>query len=790
MNGPLPEWLERWLGVDSSTSGEGTTWRVTSSWDFPPSVTLAVLILAAGWAGVLYWREGGEAGRFMRGFLALLRFLVFSLVLFMLAEFVVSLERTGLPHLAVLFDESASMSIADRHDARVLSAWDERLKKVGFDEMTRINLARTPWLENDAAWVRELSDRYKLRFYFVSADARGASTSDDAAEALRAAEATGESSRLGRAVRSVLNDLRGTPPAAVVLMSDGITTEGESLSQAADYAKRRGVPLYVVGIGSGEPVRDVSLLDLVVDEVVFVNDVINFEVKLLATGYAGRPLRLVLKDKPDGTVIEEMPVTAGPDGQPELVRLTHRPTTPGEYDYTLEISPLADETSVENNRITQHVTVVKQEIKVLFVQSYPNYEFRFLKHLLERDHTIKVSVVLQESDAGYAQSDPSALPVFPTRRDDLFAYDVIVFGDVNPTFLTPSALANLSAFVVEKGGGILFVAGPMYTPTAFRGTPLEALFPMELESVAIPDPRQTIVDGFQVIPTPLGLASPPFALGDTVKETEAVWTRLPELYWLMETPNMKPGARILAEHPVRLTADGRRFPVVSMQFVGAGKVLFHHTDETWRWRRRIGDAYLARYWVQAFRSLSRSKLLGKDRPAELDSDARSYSLGQPVRLRVRFYDERQAPNDDDGVDVVIERKGRPDERITLTRDGANRGLFERTIEPEVGSYHAWMARPSVTGTAPAADFTVEPPAGELHRIPLDTRELRQAAKVSFGRYYDLASFDRLPIELPKGQQVPVEGLPPIPLWNRWPVLGAFLLLIVSEWAIRKFKGML
>ena len=42
---------------------------------------------------------------------------------------------------------------------------------------------------------------------------------------------------------------------------------------------------------------------------------------------------------------------------------------------------------------------------------------------------------------------------------------------------------------------------------------------------------------------------------------------------------------------------------------------------------------------------------------------------------------------------------------------------------------------------------------------------------------------------PAARQVPVENLPPIPLWNRWPVLLLFLVLLIAEWLLRKRGGM-
>ena len=76
---------------------------------------------------------------------------------------------------------------------------------------------------------------------------------------------------------------------------------------------------------------------------------------------------------------------------------------------------------------------------------------------------------------------------------------------------------------------------------------------------------------------------------------------------------------------------------------GRGMVLFHTTDETWRWRRRIGDLYFARYWVQALRQLATAK--GSGKPAVLRVAKDEYDVGKPVALEVRYQDERLAPAD-------------------------------------------------------------------------------------------------------------------------------------------------
>jgi hypothetical protein len=228
-----------------------------------------------------------------------------------------------------------------------------------------------------------------------------------------------------------------------------------------------------------------------------------------------------------------------------------------------------------------------------------------------------------------------------------------------------------------------------------------------------------------------------------------------------------------------------------MQYVGAGKVLFHATDDTWRWRHRVGDVFFARYWIQSVRYLSRSKLLGKDQAVELSADRREFRRGEAVRLRVRFIDERQAPVADDGVVVVLEREGQKNQRISLQRNATNRGVFEGTFDDAMdGRYHAWIAAPTFEGKAPSADFLVVAPPGELEHVQMDSGELKRAADETRGRFYRINQVERLLGDLPPGRQVPIETLPPRVLWNKWWLLVAFLGAVVSEWILRKRKGMI
>jgi len=792
MNGALPDWLQSWLGVDS-VPGEGTAWSLAHAWPWPPWATLlilgALLLVVVG----VYRREG-RASRLRKVFLAALRLASLAVVLVMIAQVALALQRTGLPYVAVLLDNSQSMAAVDRYPPRLAETLEQRTRQAGFGEPSRWNVARALLLQRDATLLRGLAEQYRLRLYYLDKQqgVRGSEAADveTLVGELRSQVADVPRTALGTAARAILEDLRGTPPAALVVFSDGINTEGPALADAAADARRRGVPLFAVGIGDQRPRRWLQLRDLLVDEAVFVQDVIDFEFRLATAGLEGRKVAVVLRRQGQAETLARVEVVVSAAEAAQVIHLPYRPQQAGRVPFVLEATAVDDDT-VEPARLKREIDVRDEKIRVLLAQAYPNFEFRYLHNLLSRDETVELRSVLQEADAEHVAQDARALRLFPVRREDLFAYDVVILGDVNPALIGEASLAHVAEFVnqKQKGGALVVLAGPRYMPLAFRGTPLEPLLPIELAAARAPAGTAPLTAGYTARPTPLGLSLPPLQLGATPAETARIWQSLPPLYWLLQAPEVKPGARVLLERPA---GDGaqRAWPVVLMQYVGAGRVWMHLTDSTWRWRKLTGDQYFGRYWIQTIRFLARGKLTAGQRRVELTTPRREQPSDEPLELRATFADDRLAPAEDDGVTVVIEQAGAADRRVKLRRVAGNRGMFETTLaDLPPGEYHAWLAVPPLDGPAPAADFRLVMPAGENLRTPVDAAALRQAAEATKGRFYTLENVDRLAAELPEGRQVPIETLPPRSLWDRWPVLALLVVLLGLEWFVRKRSGM-
>src|SRR4030095_12952922 len=87
---------------------------------------------------------------------------------------------------------------------------------------------------------------------------------------------------------------------------------------------------------------------------------------------------------------------------------------------------------------------------------------------------------------------------FPPTRKDLFQYDVIILGDVEPDKIdefhsrstTSDLLGEIKEFVT-LGGGFIMIAGQLHSPRDYRDTPVADILPVE---TGAPDEERSTVE--------------------------------------------------------------------------------------------------------------------------------------------------------------------------------------------------------------------------------------------------------------------------------------------------------
>src|SRR5436305_11517132 len=95
------------------------------------------------------------------------------------------------------------------------------------------------------------------------------------------------------------------------------------------------------------------------------------------------------------------------------------------------------------------------KVRLLYVDGYPRWEYRYVSKAMIRDAGIDVSCLLTSADAGAVQpadpADPKTgfpgpVDEFPRTMEEMLRYDVVLLGDVDPRQFTDKQLERITAF--------------------------------------------------------------------------------------------------------------------------------------------------------------------------------------------------------------------------------------------------------------------------------------------------------------------------------------------------------
>ncbi len=759
----------------------------------------------------VYRRDG--RGRGIRIFLGCLRGLLLAVILVLLNRPVLTLTRTRTEPsvLAVLVDDSSSMRVPDVGPKTApvarLSAVDQALAG------------------DDAGLLRALAKRHDLRLYRFDRDASPladvrqaaaghAADVGPAVDALAKLKPTGDSTQVLPSILTVLQDLQGQRVAGVVVLTDGRDTPARAVGDALDQLKAYGVKVFPVAVGSDRPPRNIEMQGMEVDDVAFKGDVVSVRAQVRGTGYeAGHAVTVVLKDKktgatlidPDGKPAER--TIALPNDKPQDVELQWKPAAVGNVDVVCEAVKQPGEIDDDDNSRTAPVSVLDAKVSVLYVDGYPRWEYRYLKNEMIRDKSMEISCLLASADASFLQEGTKSLPSsaraasghFPDTLPELLEYDVVVIGDVDPRYFSDAQLQLISDFV-GRGGGFYMVAGPRFAPQAYRNTAIEPILPVSIGRVEETPPGTPITEGFRPVVTKAGMNTSIFRfLGDRDQNDRYLRDDLPLVYWYCHGVTAKPSVgEVLAEHPTDIGPDGRKAPILVAGRYG-GRTLFSSIDESWRWRFYTGESTFDTYWVQQLRYLARGRKIGQRR-LTFTADQPVYELGNPVRLTLRVIDPSLLKQLPDQVRVEVKDAAGHTIRIeTLLRqepgttaDGKPAGLGDvysgSFVADAAGRFS--VSLPPIASGVDMMDvpLSIVLPRMELVDPQVDTVQLSRLASETLGKDVPFADIDtQLPL-IPSAAKV----LPDItgqPLWAAPLTLALFVLVIGTEWVVRKLYGM-
>ncbi len=802
------------LGIDRSpgvTPG-GESRLEFAAW--PRGTGTIVLIVGAIAIGYLLWRlyrwEGRELSRGKRAAMAGLRGLLLLVVAAMLLEPVwVSSQRETVPsHLAIVLDDSESMRFSDPYtdDSKAVAlAADMKLESAGgkspvdrLRETSRLGLVQ----EVLRPGIKDLSRGRTLYVYDLDSAAKEGSANAAKARTLDDVQPKRPISPLGDAIKGVLASHRGQPVAGIVLATDGRSNTGEDPLRAAEAAIRQNIPIYAIAAGADEGPRNIRLADIEVSPVVFARDPMTLGVVVEARGLKDAEATVNLEQRiNDGAwePVGSQRIVLGEDGILKRANFRLTPKAVGQYEYRAKVEDAGPELTQDDNVATAAVRVVRQQIRLLLIAGEPSPEVQFLRNALQRDQHVDFACWMQNVDPGFRQPGDHPIARLPHDISELRRYDAVLLVNPDMRALGPQWAEMLSHFVGQEGGGLIYVAGELYSQQLYdsadprsQGGEWTRILPIVREPGLFrteAEVRLSSRDTYALELTPEGRGDPIFEFNADPIRNRAILTSLPGMYWSFPVTRARPGAVVLARHgDPRMQNQYGRHVLLASQLYGPGRTVFIGFDSTYRWRY-LAEDYFDGFWARLVDRVGRNKALGGRFPFQVNLGKSVYRVGDRVSVSIRYTDPA-ATAEASELAAELEIAGQPPDPLRFDRVPDDPTLLTAAFTAEQAGAYTLRVVPATAvdlGSGirvSTTTFRVEPPRREVDEPSLNRPLLADLARVTGGRVFELSQASQLDAAIPM-REVTRTIETRDELWDAPLIFATIVLALTAEWILRK-----
>jgi Ca-activated chloride channel family protein len=247
----------------------------------------------------------------------------------------------------------------------------------------------------------------------------------------------------------------------VVILSDGVQTEGDALGEAS-RAKRFGVRVSSHPSRRGAP-AEVAVRDLALPDKLEVGATFFVRGRLFAT--QPTRVRVCLRQDDGPNALDPQRELELPRGETDIAfRSIVR--VPGPVTYTVEVEPLGADRFRANNRFVTSA-IVPGRPTVMLVDSDPSRATWLARALSVGDYEVDVRSARE----------------LPTTVRELERFDFVVLSDVPADAVSLGQMDALERYVRDLGGGFLMAGGEQgFGLGGWGGTRIEQLLPVRMDA--------------------------------------------------------------------------------------------------------------------------------------------------------------------------------------------------------------------------------------------------------------------------------------------------------------------
>ncbi len=572
---------------------------------------------------------------------------------------------------------------------------------------------------------------------------------------------------------------------AVVLASDGDWNSGGSPVNPATRLRMKGVPIIGVPVGSPSRLPDLELLSFDLPTFGIVGKTVSIPVTIESSLPRATPVTIILNGSDGSKQEKELVIQAM--GRTSTV-FSWKPTSVGNFNMSVSIPLQPEELLTDNNQRIATIAIREERLKVLVVESYPRWEYRYLRNALSRDPGVDVSCLLFHpglSKVGGGNKD--YIDEFPASLEELAKYDVVFLGDVGigDNQLTSEQCRLLKGLVQQQASGLIFMPGWQGRQLTLVDSPLAELIPVVMDAGQPEGWGSRTPSHFEL--TELGRRSLLTRLTDTAEENLTIWENLPGFQWHAPIVRAKAGSEVLGVHQEAANEHGR-IPLLVTQPFGAGKILFMGTDGAWRWRKGVEDRYHYRFWGQVVRWMAYQRNMAKGESMRLYYSPEQPHVRQTIFLNANIVEKSGEPLAKGDVSARIVAPSGASQTVRFGSSGEEWGAFSAKFIPQEPGPHRVILRSLTTDSTLEADLLVQGGAAERLGKPARPEVIEELVRLTHGQTIR-------PDQVAQAIQT-LQQLTPPPLeirrwylWSHAAVAATLIGLLAAFWIGRKMAGL-
>lgn len=732
------------------------------------------LLLGWGWAGlvlllifvlpILYFSyrcEGKSLQKKSRHQLIAIR-LVWGILLTLLLASPILVVSGYVPQrnrIAMMVDTSRSMSIKYQNESRL-----DQIKKLfesGFNRRLEEKTGVYPEVFAFSDNVSPVSRQEVEQFNF-SAD--------------------GNHTDLSGAVRDVMGNLGEGSMLGIIMLTDGTSTMGENPAIALSNMR---TPVYFIGPGAQGETADMALHLPKPPALGYLNSSVRVrgEVSLHRIATTAVEIIVTRNNQPFTKVQANF--------APETGRADFAFNIPcdeeGTMRFELEIPPLKNELTTENNRAGFLLKVVRERLNILALSGRPSWDMKFISNALSTDPNAKIVHWLKVMDGRWICSryfKPEKAVTTPDMNEDLKIADVIVLNDASYDMLKPVEEELIRRVEAGTAGLLVLPSTRTFAELGYQGTLLEKLLPVNCETQTW---RGT--PGNMVLPA-VDVPYNFLRLVDNPIENVEFFATLPKLDGAYEFSGLKPGCEVLISSTIRGSRE--MLPLMIKSRVGQGNIVMIAGGPIWPMGFRLvptdrGFAPFSGFMVNMFKWLANRR---EDAKVSLEMGSSRGYVGQASNIKVWVMDSKNQLQPNAQVSLQIkDEKG--NSNMLPAIETSEKGCYETTFVPAFRGLYKIEADARYQGRElgrAAGEILVETPTAEFDEPVVKEALMKQLASDTGGLFanVDQAADIISAIEAVPGQKLETKT---IDLRDSWLLLIILLLLPMIEWYLRRVRGL-